>query len=101
MLFEVGRIDAPPSRHSEVKHERVSAIRVDQAVFGAAAETGNVRSNEPLTKIYRERATKVRPPCFDRGDSPAGQHTIKAANGGFDFGQFRHWRDMAERRQAR
>src|SRR5689334_537180 len=94
-------IDAPSTRHSKVEHEGVSAIGIDQTVFGAAAKASDTRSHQPLAKIDRQRSAKVWPTRFDRSDAPALQHPIEAANSRFNFGEFRHRRDMAERRQAR
>src|SRR5579884_1883063 len=83
-----------------MKHERVTAIGVEQTVFGAAAEPEDASSRQPLPEIHGQSPAKVRPPRLDAGDAPAVEDTRKTADGGLDFGKLRHcgaiWRTAAK-----
>ena len=47
---------------------------------------------QPLAEVLRKRPPQIRAPRFDARDPPALQHALKATDGRFDFGQFRHGR---------
>ena len=101
VLLSLGRINAPPARHAEMKDERVAAIRIDQPVFRASTKPGDLRAGQPLSQIHRERPAQVRASRFNARDSPALEDALEATNGGLDFRKLRHAGDMAEPRQAR
>ena len=90
VLLELRMIDPPAPRHAEVEDHRVVAIRVDETVFRPPAEARDLRPGQPLAKVLRKRPPQIRAPRFDTCDPPALQHPLKAADGGFDFGQLRH-----------
>jgi len=96
VLAELARIDAPVTRHAEVENQAVSAVGIDDTVFGPAAKADDGRSGQPLTEIDRKRATKVCPPRFHALQPAASQDLGEATNGRFNFGKLRHAHDMAD-----
>ena len=54
VLFELRMIDPPAPRHAEVEDHRVVAIRVNQPIFGAAAEAGHPCARPALAQVFRK-----------------------------------------------
>ena len=73
-----------------MEDQRIAAIRLDQAIFGAAAKPGYARAGEALAQICWDRAAQVCSPWFDPGQYFVLQHGGYPAHGRLDFGQFRH-----------
>jgi hypothetical protein len=84
------RIDSPAPRHAEMEDHRVTAIGLNQPIFGASAEPGDGRSGHPLGKIGRERPPEVAAMRDDARQPLALEDGLEAANGRFDFRKFRH-----------
>lgn len=90
MLVVITRIDPPASAHAQMEDHRLPAIDIDQAVFRASIKTSNRGSCHHLYKLWRERAAQIRTVQLDPRN-PLTQHkALKAADGGFNFWQFRH-----------
>ena len=100
VLLDLGRIDAPAPGHSEVEDEGVTAVRVDQPVFGPAPKAGHARPRKALTEIDRHRSAQIRPTRLDACNPMSLEHAFQAANGGLDFGKLWHraaiWRTAAK-----
>ena len=90
MLADIGRIDPPRPRHSEVEDHRVSTICVDESIFGTAAERGNAGARQSLPQVRWEGTAKVGAPRLDPLQPASLEDMLQAADGGFDFGQFGH-----------
>lgn len=78
-------IDPPPSRHAEVKDERVAAVGVDQPIFGAASQPRDAGPGQALAEILGKRAPEVRAAGFDALDPTALEHARQTANRRFNF----------------
>ena len=88
-------IDPPAPAHAEMKHHGPVAVGVNQAVLRAARQAGDRGAGQPLHQIRRERPAHIRP-VGPRGDDPLPfKEPGKTADGGFDFGQFRHRTEAA------
>ena len=101
VLFQRRVIDAPGPRHAEVKNHRVIAVGMNQAIFGAPTEAGDLCTSQALSKVFRKRAPKIGPARLNARDPPAFEHPLEAADSGLDFGKFGHFGHMAKRAQAR
>ena len=86
VLGDLARVDPPMSRHSEMENQRISSIRVDEAVFGAATEGGHACPRQSLTEIHRESAPEIGPASFDALDPAALEDSRQTANSRLDFG---------------
>jgi hypothetical protein len=93
-------IDAPAARHSEMEDHRVVTIGVDQAVFGASSEPGDLGSGKPLTEILRKGIAQICATRLNARDPAAIEDAFQSADGGLDFGKLGHRHDMAEGEQA-
>jgi hypothetical protein len=83
-----------------VEDQRVAAVGVDQAVFGAAPKPDH---RAPVSRC-RDRPASARRRSGARASTlaSAGLEDLgQAANGGLDFGKLGHAGDMAEALQAR
>jgi len=94
-------IDPPASRHPQMKDHRVPAIGVDQPIFGAAAEPRDRGAGQPLTEILGKGMAQVGAAHLEPSDPTSLEHALEAADGGFDFGELGHGRDMAKGWQPR
>ena len=101
VLADLARIDPPVARHTQVKHQGVATLGVDQPIFGTAAKPGDPRARQPLAEIRRERPAQIGPAGLDPLNPAAVKHMGKAANGGLNFGKLGHGGDMAEPAQPR
>ena len=90
-------IDPPVAGHSQMKHERIAAIGLDQAVFCPPAKSDHASPDKPLAKIHRKRTPQVRPPRLDLRDTPALEDLSQSADGRLDFGQLGHCRAIWRR----
>src|SRR5689334_4161031 len=59
MLVGFRWIYPPPAGHTEMKDQSVTAVRIDEPVFGAPPEAGDHCSGEPLAKIFGHSAPQV------------------------------------------
>ena len=101
VLADVGGVDPPPPRHSQVKYQRVAAIGLDQPIFGTTAKRGDPRPDQPLAKIDRHRPAEIGAARLDPHEPTPLEHLGQPAHGGFDFGKFGHPPPMASRRLPR
>jgi hypothetical protein len=69
-----------------MEDERVAAVGVDEPIFRSAAETDHPGTGQPLPKILRQRSPQVGTPSFDALDTSALEDSLKASDGGLDFG---------------
>jgi len=76
-------------------------IGMDQPIFRATAEPGDRRAGQPLAEILWEGPAQVCPPGLDPSNPPTFKDSGKPADGGFNFGKFRHGGDMADCLQPR
>lgn len=90
VLFNLGRIDAPPARHAEMKNERVAAISFDHAIFCSASKARDACARQPLTQVRRNWPSEIRPAGLNAYENFTFQYGGEPANSCFDFGQFRH-----------
>ena len=86
VLAQFGMVDAPASRHPEMEDHRVVTVGMNQPIFRATAEAGDLCPGQPLSEILGKGSTQVRPAHLDPSDPPAVQHALEAAHGRFDFG---------------
>ena len=100
MLVGILGIDPPASAHTQVKHQRVVAVGMDQSVFCAARQARNRRAGHCLHQIGREWAAHVGSVDPYADDPLALEEPGEAANGGFDFGKLGH-DDGAGNRESR
>ena len=100
VFLDLSRVDPPPAGHAEVEDQGVSPIGIDEPVLCPSAQRPDTRSGQALAEIDRHRTTQIGAPGLDRGDAPAEQHALQAANGGLDFREFRHAGHMAEALQG-
>jgi hypothetical protein len=84
-----------------MENQRVTAIRVDQSIFGAATQAGYASAGQALPEVDRQRTPQIGPPNLHGRDALALQYVAKAADGGFHFGKLWHLGDMAKGAQAR
>ena len=84
------RVDPPAPAHAEMEDHRRPAIKVQQAIFGAPRKPGHLRPGHHLYQIGREGAAQVRAVELHAHDPLAFKEARKAANSGFNLGQFRH-----------
>ena len=68
MLVGFFGINPPATAHAEVKHQRLVAIGVKQAVFGPPREARNRRSCHRLNESGREGAAHIGPVHPDTDD---------------------------------
>jgi hypothetical protein len=90
-------IDPPASRHAEVKDHAVTAISLDNPVFGATRKSHHPRTCHPLAQINRDRATQIGPPHINARQDSAEQGRLQPAHSSFDFGEFRHQKAIRNR----
>ena len=90
VLADLVGIDSPAPAHAEVEDHGLPPVHMDQPVLGAAREAGDPRAGQHLHEVWRERAAQVRAAGLDTRDDLAIKDMGKAADGGFDFGQFGH-----------
>ncbi len=63
---------------------------VDQPVFGAPGEPGNLRTGQRLDQSGREGTTQIGAVDGHAGDGLAIEKARQPAHGGLDFGKFGH-----------
>ena len=85
VLANIGRIDSPGARHSQMEDHRVAAIRMDQSVFRPAPQPGHLGPGQALTEIHRKGAAKISASSFNSPYPAALQHLGQSAHGGFNF----------------
>ena len=51
VLFLAIMIDPPAPGHAKVEDQRIAAVGMDEAVFGSAAEAGDLCPGEPLAEV--------------------------------------------------
>ncbi|GAA3718941.1 hypothetical protein GCM10022268_29000 [Sphingomonas cynarae] len=90
MHQQIGRINPPAPRHTQMEDHRIAAIGVDHAVFGAATQSGDDRPLHPLTQIDGDRLAQISAARLDQRQALAVENGGQPANGGFDFGKFWH-----------
>ena len=90
MLVEFGGVDAPVPRHAEVEDQSVAAIGRNEPIFCPPSEAGDPRPGQSLAKVLRHRSAQVGPARLDPYEPPAPEDGLQPADGGFDFGKFRH-----------
>lgn len=73
-----------------MEDERIAAIGVDEAVFGAPRQPRDGRAGHALPQVDGNRLAQVRTARLDRGQALAEEHGFEPAHGGFDFGKFWH-----------
>jgi len=95
MGLKFWRLDAPLSRHAEMKDQSVAAVCFNEAELAAPTEPDDGRAREPLAQIWRKGSPQVLAPKLDSLDPPPEKDLLEPANGGFDFGEFRHRGHMA------
>jgi hypothetical protein len=71
-------------------------LGMDEPELAAPAEAGDRRSRQPLAKIRRKFAAKIRPAKLDACDTAIDEHLLETSYGRFDFGQLGHGGDMAK-----
>jgi hypothetical protein len=71
MLRKLGRIDTPMARHSEMEHQGVAAIGVDQSVLRPSAKLRDPRTGQPLPEIDRKSTAEIRSARFHARDPTA------------------------------
>lgn len=89
-------IDSPLAGHPEVEDERVAAIGVDEPELASAPKPADRCACQPLAEVRRKSPAKVGPPQLHADDPPPEQHLLQSSDRCFDFGEFRHHRDMAK-----
>lgn len=90
VLADLTRVDSPVARHSQMKDESVTSVRIDEAIFGASPKLRYERACQALPEIVRQGAPKVGPPCLDPFDATVLEDSGKPADGRFDFGKLGH-----------
>lgn len=79
-----------PAGHAQMQDQTFPGGEVRDHVFAATAERLDPISDEPASKMARQRKSEVRPPRFD-GDKQSPFHRrLEAEADDFNFGQFRH-----------
>ena len=94
MFFKGFRINPHPARHAEMDNQRIAAIGLHQAIFGAPVQPGNDSPGQSLAQRLRQRPAQIGPIGNDTGEALAFPHWGQAAHHGFDFGKFGHSRDI-------
>ena len=89
------RLDAPLSRHAEMKDQSVAAVCFNEAELAAPAKPDDCRAREPLAQVLRKGSPQVLAPKLDSSDPAPQQHLLQTSDGRFDFGKLGHHRDMA------
>ena len=86
-------------RHAEVDEQRAS-VGAHEQVLGAAPDGMHPPAGE--LRLERGREAPPEPSFVDAhgDDPPAPQDGLKAATGGFDFGEFRHFLTLSARLRA-
>jgi hypothetical protein len=96
MLLARDWIDPPPARHSEVEQEYIMPVSVDEAIFCPSIKLQHSGAGKSLPKVLWEWSPQIGPGDFHIGDTPAREHPLQTADGGFDFRKLGHIRDMAK-----
>src|SRR3546814_1956050 len=84
------RRNPPAAGHAEVEDQRIAAIGVDQAVFGAPPQPCHARAGHPLSQVGRYRPPQFGAARLHPDERLAFQHRTQPADGGFDFGKLGH-----------
>ena len=95
------RVDPPAARHTEVEHQCVAAVGIEQPVFGAAVQANYARAGETLAEIDREGAAEIGAAEFDPAERAPLEDPREASYSCFDFRKLGHALDMAAAAQAR
>ncbi len=90
VLFNLGRIDAPPARHAEMKNERIASICLDHAIFCSPPKARDARASQPLAHVRWNWPPEICSAGLDANEKLTLQHRGESANSCFNFGQFRH-----------
>ncbi len=78
-----------------MKDQSVTAVSFNEAELAAPAKPDDCRAREPLAQVLRKGSPQVLAPKLDSLDPPPEKDLLEPANGGFDFGEFRHRDHMA------
>jgi hypothetical protein len=89
--------DGKASRHAEMHHEHVVALKIGEKIFGAAAEGENPAAGQPRREILGERETQIGAALLDACEACPGHHGFEPAANGFNLGQFGHGQTPADR----